>query len=103
MPLFDFQCPRCSNWRDDVLVRGDDAPKCDLCDTPMVRLPPLVAPPVFAAGRSPESKSEWGAKEQARLHKRSLEYDKSPKGKQEREERVAALRKNGTIPPGWKA
>lgn len=103
MPLFDFKCPKCSNWKNDVFVRSDTEVKCDLCDSAMEKLPPLVAPAVFTAGRSAESRAEWGAKQQARLHKRSLEYDNSPKGKQERQEQVAKLRANGTIPEGWSA
>lgn len=103
MPLYDFVCPKCRNWRDDVLVRSDAEYKCDLCDTVMDRQLPLVAPPVFAKGRSAESQHEWGIKERARLEKRSLDYDTKGKGKQEREGQIEKLKANGTIPEGWSA
>jgi hypothetical protein len=104
MPLFDFKCPRCSNWRTDVYLKASDAPPpCDLCDTSMEKLPPLVAQAVFAPGRSAESRAEWGAAQKARLMKRSDDYDASPQGKQAREEQIDKLRKRGTLLPGMKA
>jgi len=104
MPLFDLKCPRCSNWRDDVLVKSDGAlPACDLCDTVMEKLPPLVARAVFAAGRSAESKAEWSASQRARLEKRSTDYDNKGPGKAAREEQIAKLKEKGTIPKGWSA
>lgn len=104
MPLFDLKCPRCSNWRNDVLVRSDGAlPACDLCDTVMEKLPPRVAPAVFTAGRSAESRAAWGAKEKERLTKRSTDYDKSGPGKAARDEQIDKLKEKGTIPKGWSA
>jgi predicted nucleic acid-binding Zn ribbon protein len=105
MPLADYQCPECAFFREDVLLKSSEPDpfiECSSCGTRMERCPPRVATPVFTAGRSAESRAAWGAKEKARLQKRSDDYDRSPRGSLARQEQIAKLQKNGTIPPGMK-
>lgn len=103
MPLFDVRCTKCKWWRTDMFVKSGEEPICEMCLSPMEKLMPVIAGHVMAAGRSAESKREWGQRERARLEQRSRAYDESPQGKQEREATVDRLRKNGTIPDGWNA
>ena len=103
MPLYDYRCEKCGEEVVDRVAKAADEVACPVCATVMVRLDSLPAAPVFGAGRSAESRAEWGVRERARLESRSTAYDQSAQGKQEREATVDRLRKTGTIPDGWSA
>ena len=41
MPIYDFKCEGCGKVREDLVRLHDAIVLC--CDTPMTRLPPLIA------------------------------------------------------------
>lgn len=105
MPLYDFKCRAC-HVTFEAIVKANSVLITHECKGLKLGEPrgladrqvSCPAPPVMSAGRSAQSKREHAMKESQRLHARSEAYDKSPAGKQAREEQVAKLRKNGTIP-----
>lgn len=89
MPLYDIECPSCGGVVKDHLAKADEAlPSCPQCHVPYKKLPSHVS---FAFGmpHAHASKMEWAQQRRTELEKRSNDFDKTPRGRNIRNESIA--------------
>lgn len=98
MPLYDYSCDDCGKVQ-ELHRTVDDRQRPALCECGKpAHLAILQVPPfILGQGRTHSGVVEWKEREKARLTKRSLAHDKSPRGKADREAALHRQMKHGNI------
>lgn len=101
LKVFDLRCPRCGDEQHDVLLDDTKLPDCGRCGrSRMVKMPSAVGALVtLTKGRSTESRETYNREFRARMEKRSADFDKTPRGRAEREGAIHRQIKAGNLGP----
>jgi hypothetical protein len=100
LKVFDLRCPRCGVEEHDVLLDDARLPDCARCRrVRMVKMPCAQRALVtLTKGRSPESRESYKQEFRERMNKRSADFDKTPRGRAEREGAIYRQMKAGNLP-----